>query len=88
MASGNLTCALDDMEFAPDFLSYFAYSAPFLAENSETTLCVSAWNDHGQSHLVADPSTRKPLRHSGVYLKGYVTQRNCYELTYFLDLAG
>ncbi|CEO94326.1 alpha-1,3-mannosyl-glycoprotein 2-beta-N-acetylglucosaminyltransferase [Plasmodiophora brassicae] len=50
----------DDMEFAPDFLSYFAYSAPFLAENSETTLCVSAWNDHGQSHLVADP--KKLLR--------------------------
>lgn len=38
----------EDLEVAPDFFSYFAAFAPVLARD-KSLLCVSAWNDHGQS---------------------------------------
>jgi len=44
----------DDMEFAPDFFSYFEAVAP-IVESDSSLLCASAWNDNGQRRRVQDP---------------------------------
>eukprot|EP00474_Spongospora_subterranea_P003640 CRZ04098.1 hypothetical protein [Spongospora subterranea] len=46
----------DDMEFAPDFLSYFAALANPLIRWQSSTYCVSAWNDNGRENLVSNPN--------------------------------
>ena len=41
----------DDMDVAPDFFNYFAATAPLLDLDS-SLVCISSWNDHGQSKWV------------------------------------
>ena len=43
----------DDMEFAPDFFSYFYTLAPLL-NSDPSLLCISAWNDNGKRSMVID----------------------------------
>lgn len=44
----------EDMYVAPDFFEYFEATTPLLL-NDPSVLCVSAWNDNGQSRNVHDP---------------------------------
>lgn len=44
-----------DLEIAPDFFSYFAAMAPVL-DADQSLMCVSAWNDHGQSGRASNTS--------------------------------
>jgi len=44
----------EDMEFAPDFFSYFSTMLPLL-QTDKDLFCVSAWNDNGYTSLVSDP---------------------------------
>ncbi len=41
----------DDLEFAPDFFSYFRAALPVLREDP-SLFCVSAWNDNGKEQLI------------------------------------
>ncbi|XP_043235710.1 protein O-linked-mannose beta-1,2-N-acetylglucosaminyltransferase 1-like [Amphibalanus amphitrite] len=45
----------DDLYVSPDFISYFAQTAPLLDEDV-TLYCVSAWNDLSYRHSSADPA--------------------------------
>lgn len=43
----------EDLEIAPDFLSYFDATSRLMAKDP-SILCVSAWNDHGQEGRAAN----------------------------------
>ena len=45
----------EDIEVAPDFWSYFTHTAPLL-EADPSLLCVSAFNDNGQSSFRGEPT--------------------------------
>ncbi|XP_037080675.1 protein O-linked-mannose beta-1,2-N-acetylglucosaminyltransferase 1-like [Pollicipes pollicipes] len=45
----------DDLYVSPDFISYFAQTAPLLDEDV-TLYCVSAWNDNSYRHSSKDPA--------------------------------
>lgn len=47
---------LQDLEVAPDLLSYFSQTVPLLAKDP-SLLTVSAWNDNGFEWSAADPAT-------------------------------
>ncbi len=51
--ASHVIIAEDDMLFAPDFLRFFAASAPLLAADA-TLWCASSWNDNGVTPLLAD----------------------------------
>ena len=41
----------DDLEFSPDFFSYFEATLPLL-RSDPSLMCVSAWNDNGKENLI------------------------------------
>ncbi|XP_037081719.1 protein O-linked-mannose beta-1,2-N-acetylglucosaminyltransferase 1-like [Pollicipes pollicipes] len=45
----------EDLEVAPDFLSYFQQTHHLL-DKDVSLYCISAWNDHGYQHTVGDPA--------------------------------
>ena len=44
----------EDLQVAPDFLSYFSQTLPIL-EADESVYCISAWNDQCYKHSCQDP---------------------------------
>jgi len=55
----------DDLEFSPDFFSYFANLHPLLSDPS--LLCVSAWNDNGKDSNVDSKSGHSQLYRSDFF---------------------
>ncbi len=51
----------DDLEFAPDFFSYFQASLPVLRADS-SLFCVSAWNDNGKDNVIDVDSPQELYR--------------------------
>jgi alpha-1,3-mannosyl-glycoprotein beta-1,2-N-acetylglucosaminyltransferase len=45
----------EDIEVSPDFFNYFSALSPLL-DKDENLLCISSWNDNGQSSHVKDES--------------------------------
>ncbi|XP_043191250.1 protein O-linked-mannose beta-1,2-N-acetylglucosaminyltransferase 1-like [Amphibalanus amphitrite] len=45
----------EDLEVAPDFVSFFDQTHHLL-DVDPSLYCISAWNDHGYEHTVGDPS--------------------------------